>query len=328
MNKVLVTGANGFLGANLTRELYRRGYDVKVMVRPSANLKGIEDIPCEIFYGRIDKEDDVKEAVSGCSIVIHAACITAQWDITFEAYERVNFFATKYIADACLEQKVSRLIFVSTANTIGPGSKSNPGTELNGFTLFHANSGYINSKYLAQQYILEQVVARNLPAIVVNPTFMIGPRDTAPSSGKLILYGLKKKLLFYPPGGKNFVHIQDVCAGIINAIEKGRTGDCYLLAGQNLSYREFFTLLNKVSKESKIMVRIPAFVLKLAGIMASMFHRLTSTSGKLNFTSAYLLCLDNYYTGKKSERELTVRYTPIEEAVGAALGWFEENGYF
>lgn len=329
MKRVLVTGANGFLGSNLTRELFRLGYEVRVMIRASANLKGIADIPCDVFYGQIDNQQDVRAAVAGCDIVIHAACITDQWDISFEEYERINYTSTRYIVEACIEQDIQRFIYVSTANTIGPGTRKNPGSELNGFTLFNANSGYINTKYLAQQYVLEQVAASRLRGIVVNPTFMIGPCDVKPSSGKLILYGMKKnKLLFYPPGGKNFVHIHDVCKGIVSAIENGETGNCYLLAGHNLSYREFFTLLSKISGERKFMVRIPVFVLKVAGIGASLFQRITHIQPKLSYTAAYMLCIDNYYSGKKSERDLQVKYTPIEEAISGAVSWFRENNYF
>lgn len=323
MKKVLITGASGFLGSNLTRELYRMGYDIRIIVRPSANLKGIADIPCDVFFGHIDNSEHVLEAMKGCDIVIHAACITEQWGVSFAEYEKANFTATQHITAACLAHKVEKFIYVSTANTIGPGDKHHPGNELNGFTLFNANSGYINSKYLAQQYVLEQVAASQLPGIVVNPTFMIGPNDVKPSSGKLILYGLKHRLLFYPPGGKNFVHIKDVCRGIINAIEKGKMGDCYLLAGQNLSYGEFFRLLKKISGKRQLLVPIPRFVLKIGGMIGS----LPGISGKLNYSTAYMLCLDNYYTGKKSERELQLHYTPVEAAVSGAFTWFKENNY-
>lgn len=327
MEKVLVTGANGFLGSNLIRELYRSGYEVKILIRPSADLSSISDIPCELFFGHIDNKEHVQQAVAGVDIVVHAACITDQWSVSFEQYERINFTATRYIADACLEQGIKRLIYVSTANTMGPGTKAAPGNELSGFTLFRANSGYINSKYLAQQYVLEQVSARQLPAVVINPTFMIGPNDVKPSSGKLLLYCLNKKVLFYPPGGKNFVYINDVCRGIINAIRQGRIGDCYLLAGHNLSYKEFFRMINETANEKKIMIRMPAFALKLAGRTGSLIGKLAGKPGKLNYTAAFLLCLDNYYSGHKAQRELAIEYTPMEQAISGALTWFRENNY-
>jgi dihydroflavonol-4-reductase len=157
---------------------------------------------------------------------------------------------------------------------------------------------------------------------------MIGPNDVKPSSGKLLLYGVGKRLLFHPPGGKNFVHIHDVCRGIINAIDKGKTGDCYLLAGQNLSYREFFRLVDDAQHRKTLLIRIPPLVLKIAGMAGSALAKLSGRSPRLNYTSAYLLCLQNYYTGRKSERELQLRYTPIKTAVHEAFSWFRENAYF
>ncbi|MBO9563206.1 MAG: NAD-dependent epimerase/dehydratase family protein [Niastella sp.] len=328
MKKILITGANGFLGSNLTRELFRHGYEIKLLVRPGANLKGLDDIPADIYFGHIDNAAQVSEAVAGCSIVIHAASITDQWGIGFAEYERINFTATQYMVEASLQHHIEKFIYVSTANTIEPGSKENPGTELNGFSLFKANSGYINTKYLAQQYVLEQVQARQLPAIVVNPTFIIGPNDSKPSSGKLLLYGLNKRLLFYPPGGKNFVYIHDVCHGIVSTLTKGQTGSCYLLAGHNLTYREFFSLLNKIARQKKIMIRIPAPVLKLAGMIGTLKAAITRRPGKLTWSAAWLLSLDNYYSGQKAARELEIHYTPIETAISKALNWFKENHYY
>ncbi len=328
MTKVLITGANGFIGSNLTRDMYRLGYEVKIMVRPTADLKAIADIPCEIFTGRLDDAEQVMRAVEGCKVVVHAGCITDQWGVSFDEYEKVNFTGTQHIVRACLHHKAEKLIYVSTANTIGPGTRRQPGTELNGFSLFNAGSGYINSKYLAQQYVLEQVERAALPAVVVNPTFMIGPNDVKPSSGKLLLYGVGKRILFYPPGGKNFVHIQDVCRGIISAIGKGKTGDCYLLAGQNLSYRQFFRMVDDAQRRRTLLIRIPPLALKIAGMAGSALAKLTGRSPRLNYTSAYLLCLQNYYTGRKSERELQLRYIPVETAVREAFSWFRENAYF
>jgi dihydroflavonol-4-reductase len=328
MKKVLITGANGFLGSNLARELFRSGYDIRVFVRPEADLSTITDIPFELCYGHIHDAEDVLEAVSGCDIVVHAAAVTDQWGIGFEQYEKINVEGTKNIADAVLQCGVEKLIFVSTANTIEPGSKDKPGTELNGFTLFAANSGYITTKYLAQQYILEQVEQNKLPAVVVNPTFMIGPNDSKPSSGKMLLYGVQNRLLLYPPGGKNFVYVMDVCKAIARAISHGKIGDTYLLAGHNLSYGEFFELLNRLSGKKRIMVRTPVLFLKIGGVLGSCLQKITGIRVPLNASNAFLLCVHNYYSGKKSERELGVVYTPMEEAIKKALTWFKEHNYY
>ncbi|WP_276480557.1 NAD-dependent epimerase/dehydratase family protein [Paraflavitalea pollutisoli] len=327
MKKILITGANGLLGTNLAWHLYRLGYQVHLFVRPGADLRGLAGMPAQVIYGRIDHAEQVSAAVSGCQYVVHAASITDQWGIGFEDYERVNFKGTRHIVAACLEHQIEKLIHVSTANTIGPGTRHQPGTELNGFSLFQADSGYINSKYLAQQYVQEQVQARALPAIIINPTFIIGPRDYKPSSGKLLLHGLRKRLLLYPPGGKNFVYVDDVCQGIINAIHLGEPGNCYLLAGHNHTYKEFFQLLNRLAEQRPFMFRIPAWVLKTAGLMGSLKGILTGKPGKLTWSAAYLLCMGNYYSGEKAGIDLRVNYTPMEIALSKALNWFRANHY-
>ncbi len=327
MPKILITGGNGFLGGNLARDLYKKGYEIKLMIRSSADTTSIADIPSELCYASIENKEEVSMAVKDCDFVVHTASLTGQWGIDFSVYEKINITGTKNLLDACLLHKVKRIIHVSTANTMAPGTKKDPGTELNSFGLFHMNSGYINSKYIAQQHVLEYVEQKKLPAIVINPTFMLGEYDAKPSSGQIILYGMHKRILFYPPGGKNFVHVQDVCASIVNALEFGKIGECYLAAGENLSYNQFFKLLGSISGQKQLRIKIPALALKTAGLIGSLAGRFTGKSKKINFSTASLLCLDNYYSGKKSERELNIRYTSIDKAVRGALSWFRENNY-
>lgn len=327
VKRVLITGGNGFLGSNTARELYRKGYEIKLMMRVSADPSVITDIPCEIYYGEISNAEDVRKAVSGCNYVVHTASVTAQWGVSPELYQLINYKGTVNVVEACMHHGVEKLIHISTANTIGPGSKDKPADELYSFGLTNISSGYVSSKYIAQQYVLEQAERRGLPGVVINPTFMLGAYDAAPSSGKLILHGINKRLFFYPPGGKNFVAVNDVAAGIANAIELGRTGECYLMAGENLSYREFFKLLRKVSGQRPVMLQIPGFLLKMFGIMGTLLTMITGRATKLNYSSAYMLCLYNYYSGKKSERELGISYRPAEKAVEDALRWFRQNNY-
>jgi dihydroflavonol-4-reductase len=325
--KVLITGGNGFLGSNTARELYRRGYEIKLMMRPSADASVVADIPCEIFYGEIRDMEDVLKAVSGCDYVVHTASVTAQWGVDQETYQLINYKGTMNVAEACTLQGVEKLIHISTANTIGPGSRDKPADELYSFGLTNLSSGYVSSKYIAQQYVLEQVERRGLRAVVINPTFMLGAYDARPSSGKLILHGMNKRLFFYPSGGKNFVAVNDVAVGIANAIERGRIGECYLMAGENLSYREFFQLLRKVSGQRPVMIQIPELLLKMFGILGTLLSMITGRATKLSYSSAYMLSLYNYYSGRKSERELGVSYLPAEKAIENALRWFKENNY-
>lgn len=326
-NTVLVTGASGLLGANAVRYLYQAGYQVKILVRASANLSAIADIPLGVSYGSIEDPQAVDKAVAGCDYVVHAASLTTQWGVSYEDYKTINIEATKYIAQACLKYGVQRLIYISTANTLGPGSLEQPGTELNAFSLHHLNSGYINSKYIALQYIQEQVQQQGLPAITISPTFMIGKYDIKPSSGQLLLHGLHKKLLVYPPGGKNFVHVEDVCRGIHQAMLTGTIGEVYLLAGHNLTYKDFFKKLHIQSEQSCRMFKAPRALLQSAGHIGSLYRKLSRRPVKLDYAAAYMLCLDNYYSGAKASRELDIQYQSIDTAIQDALSWFRQHNY-
>lgn len=322
---VLVTGANGFLGSHIVRNLLLQGYTVRALVRANANIKNLEGLAVDFVYGYIDNQDDVTKAVNGCTYVIHAASITSQFGISYKQYEQVNVTATKYVVEACLQHNIKKLVFISTAGAFNPGKKNNPGTELNGFTMFSSGSGYIITKYLAQQYVLEQVEKNNLPAVIINPAFILGPIDWQPSSGQVVLYGLRKKLLFYPPGGKSFVHVQDVCTAVINSLQLTKNGGCYLLAGESLSYKEFFHLLNTTANSKKILLPVPGFALNIVGNMGSLLQTVLRKPMTFNRTMTFLMQLDNYYSGKKSERQLGITYTPTAQILQDTITWYRQN---
>lgn len=325
--KILVTGANGLLGSNVARELYKAGEDVKLFLRLSSDQRGVADLPCEIFYGDVTSYEQVEKAVKECDAIVHAASTTSIVPMDFSFYETINVKGTENVVRAALKFGNKRLVYVSTANAFGPGSKQNPGTELSEFSLFQYNSGYINSKYIAQQYVLEAVEKHGLNAVVVNPTFIVGPYDAKPSSGKLLLYGLRNNLVWCPPGGKNFVHVRDVALGIYQALQKGVNGQCYLLAGENLSYKEFFSLLQQVAGKKKRTLALPRSLVTGAGIASGIWGTISRQKMEMNRTNARLACLENYYCGKKARSAFQLKVTPIREGIEEALKWFEHEGY-
>ncbi|MFH1936854.1 MAG: NAD-dependent epimerase/dehydratase family protein, partial [Bacteroidota bacterium] len=260
--KVIVTGANGLLGANVVRELVNRGYDVRIFARETSDLSGLQGVEFERINGDILDPEAVDRAVKGCDYVIHSAANTSQWPTTYDHYEPVNVTGTKHVIEAVKKHAVKRFVCVSSANAFGNGTREKPGTELFEFNGFRIGSGYMISKFVAQQTVLAEVEQNNLPAVVVNPTFMIGPYDNKPSSGQIIVMGMGKRIQPTPPGGKNFIHVRDAAVATCNALTMGRTGECYLLANENLSYREFFALLNKVIGETPSYLGLPGGVLK------------------------------------------------------------------
>jgi len=324
--KVLVTGANGLLASNLVRELLHSGYEVRGIVRESSNLLSLKKVDVELFKGEITNPADVRKAFAGCEVVVHAAANTSQWPTNFEAYKKTNVDATQMILDEAVRRGVGKFIFVSSANAFDPGTKDVPGNEESPFSMA-GKSGYMLSKQVAQELVLGEFRRSGLPAVVVNPTFMLGKYDAKPSSGQIILMAHQKSLMAYPSGGKNFVHVADVARGIVNAISMGTAGECYLLVGENLSYREFFEKLRLVHGHPQKLARIPRVAIRLAGYLGSLYETLSGKPAKLNSVNARLLCTDNYYSPDKAIRELNMPQTPISQAIEDALEWFAQYGY-
>ncbi len=325
--KVLVTGANGLLGANVVRQLRGMGYEVRAMVRKGSDLRSLEGADYEVFEGAITDRDDVFRAVEGCDYVVHSAAATALKAMDLEGFKKINIGATELLVEAARHFNVKRFIFVSTANCFTNGTKENPGDERTGFMPWLRGQGYAYSKFLAQEMVLKEAREHGFQAIVVAPTFLIGPYDAKPSSGTLLLHGYGKRVIFHPPGGKNFIDAEKAARAIGRALTKGKTGEAYLLAGVNMTYRQFFRIVAAQAGRKALFITIPRFVLLGIGRVSDLIGKVFSVRLPLGYVSARLLTLDNYFTGAKAKAELELEDTDLEEAVAKAVEWFRENGY-
>jgi dihydroflavonol-4-reductase len=326
--KVLVTGANGLLGSHVVRELLNRNYKVRVLVRSGSDFRALNNCDVEYCFGQIDSGKDLAKALVGCQFVIHAAARTAQAPSALQHYRKANVESTREIIKACKKYKVKRMVFVSTANCFGNGSKEKPGNELLPFIPWLKNSGYAYSKLLAQEMVVNEAKNKGLDAIVLNPTFLIGEQDFKPSSGQIFAHALNKRLVFYPPGGKNFVDVELAAQGVVNALTKGKSGECYLLAGENYSYRSFFALVKKLENKRAMFIPLPKFVLLFAGACGCALDKLFGLPVKLTYTNARMLCLGNYFLAQKASEQLDFKIAPIHKSAEKAILWFKSNNYF
>ncbi|CAM1343419.1 NAD-dependent epimerase/dehydratase family protein [Tenacibaculum amylolyticum] len=320
MKRIFVTGINGLLGTNLCHSLINKGFEVTGLVRNKNSFKGKQHKNLKLLEGNLF--DDFSLLFNNIDIIIHTAAVTNQNLIHYSEYFEVNSKATIQLYNTAITSNVKQFIFVSTANTLGYGTLHFPGTENNKMNSLFRKSFYAKSKFEAENFLLKN--KNTIATIIVNPTFMLGAYDTKPSSGKIILMGWKKKLIFYPPGGKNFVHVKDVALGIVNAIDYGVSGEKYLLANENMSYQEFFISLNKVTNQKTIMIKIPKLVLIIMGYFGDIlrwFHIRSSLSS----VNMKILCVNNYFSNSKSKKELKITYVPIESAIKDSIGYFQEN---
>jgi dihydroflavonol-4-reductase len=328
MYEVLVTGPDGLLGSNLVRELIQRNYKVKAMVLPGRDPVTLQGMPLEIVYGDITRLNDIVKLSKGCRYIINVAAITDTWPSRGPHYHKVNSKGTANVIEAALHNNVEKLIHVGSASSFGFGTKEDPGNENSPFKSLQYGLDYIESKLEGQNLIMEAVQNRGLKATIVCPTFMIGPYDTKPSSGALLIAVARNKMLALSSGGKNWVHVKDVAAGICNAIEKGRVGEAYILGGKNYSFKEIMHKIKAATGQPKIPQWIaPDALTKLVGIVGSISGRITKKAPKVSYSMARIACDHHYFSPKKAIEELDMPQTPIEVAFKEASDWFRANGY-
>lgn len=325
--KILVTGPDGLLGSNLVRELISREYEVFAFTEDGQKSPTISDLKIKRVSGNILNAENLIHATIGIDVVIHCAASTNMYPPRTEMVNRVNIGGTENVILACQKNKVKRLIYVGTANSFRSGDKEVPGNEMNEYAAGHYGLDYMDSKYKAQLLVLEKVKKEGLNAVVVNPTFMIGPYDSRPSSGEMIRAVYNQKVPGYSPGGKNFVSVKDVAVAISNAITKGEKGNCYILGNENLSYKEAFVKIAKCMDVKPPKLKLSKNVIRTYGKGSSIFAGIFKFYPKITHELAILSTENHFYSCKKAIEELDMPQTPIEHAIIDCYDWFIENNY-
>jgi len=325
--KVLVTGPDGVLGSNLVRELISRGHDVTAFTEAGKPSPTLENLPIKMVSGNLLDRTTINEITKGIDIVVHCAALTTVFPARSAIVNKVNVDGTQYIVDACLENKVQRLIFVGSANSFGPGKIAELGNETKPFIGAKYKLDYIESKFKAKNLVLDAVKNRGLDAIVVCPTFMIGPYDSKPSSGAMILGVYNKKIPGYTLGGKNYVAVKDVAVAIANGITTGKKGECYILGNDNLTYKAAFEKMAAVVGVTAPKRRLPTRLVITLGWLTSKFATWFRYYPAFTYEMARISTEDHYYSSQKAQDDLALPHTPLDVALKESFDWFEKNGY-
>ena len=324
---VLVTGANGFLGRHLVAELCRRGYFVRALLRPGTPAPFPADWNIEYREADLTQPATLAGAANGCAAIVHAAALAQVNPARNPAVWAANLGGTEAVLGLARRAGVRRLVCVGTANVFGFGPKANPGDETRPYAGHRYGLDYMDSKRAATDLVLRAVAQEQLPAVLVHPTFMLGPQDAKPTSNALVLELWRGRLPGYPPGGKNYVHVRDVATATVNALTQGRVGESYILGNENLSYREAFGLMANVLGVSSPRWPIPAGLAVLYGGICDVKARLSGRPARLNAAMAAVANDGHYFNVQKARQELALPQTPIGQAVAEALDWFKTNHY-
>ena len=323
----LVTGATGFLGSHIARKLAERGDKLRILLRKTSNTINIDNIDAERVYGDVTDIDSIREAVDGCDTLYHAAGVVSFKQADYKKMDDINVKGTSNVFTAAMEAGVKKAVYTSSVATIG----LNPGREsANEETPFDPESTdiqYIKSKYYGEQEALK-FFQKGLPLVIVNPSIVIGAGDVYVSTSGIILWYCKRKLPGYTDGGINLVDAEDVAQGHLLAAEKGKTGERYILSNRNITIKELFGVLEKVTGIPSPKLKIPY---PLAYIGAFIAERIFGISAP-NYVAMDIDSIKGskhywYFDNTKAVRELGFSPRPLEETIESTVKWFKENGY-
>lgn len=321
--RILVTGANGLLATNIIQQLLQQNNEVIGFLRNPNSFTLEPNKNLQLHIGDITQVESYTELLKNTDCIIHVAALTNQNIIDYNAYKKVNATATKTLYKNAIKNNINTFIYVSTANCFGYGSLNNLGNETKAISFPFTKSLYAKSKLEGQDALLNlSEENQHTKLVILNPTFMIGPYDTKPSSGRLVLSAYKKKVIFYPPGGKSFINVIDAAKAVIESIIHGEHKEAYILSGENLSYLSFYKKVTKQLNQKSYYIKIPKLLLFSIGYLGDIL-RFFKVKTDLSSINVKTLCVHNYYSNQKATQKIKLQQTPIEVGIAEAIKWFK-----
>ena len=328
-----VTGASGFIGANLVHELNARGHRVKALLRPNADLRGLKDAAFERVNGDVSDRAALERALRGCDWCFHVAASYHLWLRDYAPMYAANVEGTRNVIEAATAAGCSRIVYTSTVGCIGLPKESNgvitPTDESAPVSEAQMSNHYKLSKWKAE-VVARELAAKGAPVVIVNPSAPVGPRDVKPTpTGQVIVDFLNRAMPAYLDTGLNWVHVRDVATGHILAAEKGRAGERYILGHEqgNWTMKEALDLLAEITGVPAPGFRVPYWVALSAARVNEVFANLTGKPPKAPVAGVRMAKYKMFFNPAKAVRELGLPQTPPREALSDAVEWFRKNGF-
>ena len=325
--KTFVTGATGFIGASIVRELLKEGREVRALVRSGADTSNLAGLDVEQWQGDLRDSEGLSRGIQGCDVLYHAAADYRLWTRRPAEMYRINVDGTRAVLEAALKHGVSKVVYTSSVGTLGNPGDGTPGDEETPVTLADMVGHYKKSKFLAE-LAAGQFIGRGLPLVIVNPSTPIGPFDIKPTpTGRIIVDFLSRKMPAYLDTGLNIIAVEDCARGHLLAERHGAVGRKYILGNANLTLREIFDLLSGISGLPAPRVRLPYTPVLLAACVNEAVSRITGREPLIPLAGVQMAGKFMYFDSSRAVRELGLPRTPVETALRRAVEWFEAHGY-
>jgi dihydroflavonol-4-reductase len=327
-DRVLVTGASGFLGSAVARALVARGARVRALVRPSSPRDNFADLDCEIVAGDLTDRPSLAAALRGVRHLFHVAADYRFWARDSSVILRANVDGTRNLMEEALAAGTERIVYTSSVATLKLAGATGPVDETSPLSPHEAIGVYKRSKTLAERAVEDMIQHDRLPAVIVNPTTPIGPRDIKPTpTGRILLDAARGKIPAFVDTGLNFAHVDDIAEGHLLAFERGRIGERYILGGENVLLRNLLATVAEAAGRRAPRINLPRLPIFPLAYGAQAFAYVTGREPLLTVDALRMSRYHMFFTSAKAERELGYRSRAYQEGVIDALAWFRKAGY-
>ncbi len=326
--KIFLTGATGFLGSHVARVLAAQGAELRLLVRPTSNLKNLEGLNAETATGDLRDPASLDNAMSGCDTVFHVAADYRLWARDPEEMYRSNVEGTRAILESARKNGVRRVVYTSSVATMGFTRNGNPADEDSPVALADMIGHYKRSKFMAEQIALE-AGRSGMNVVVVNPTTPVGEQDIKPTpTGRIILDFLKRKFPAYVDTGLNLVDVTECARGHVAALERGKSGERYILGGEDLTLKQILDKLGAITGLSSPTVKLPYFfAFAAAAVDETITGRILHREPRATIDAVRMGRKKMFASSAKAERDLGWKLVPAENALRRAVEWFQTNHY-
>jgi dihydroflavonol-4-reductase len=328
-----VTGATGFLGSHVARVLADQGADLRLLVRSTSDVRNIAGLGGDRVYGDLRDSDSIEKALSGCEVVFHVAADYRLWVRDPDEMYRSNVEGTRSLLEAARKQKIRRVVYTSSVATMGFGagnssSNGHAADETSPVALADMIGHYKRSKFMAEQVAIDAAKS-GVDVVIVNPTTPIGERDIKPTpTGRIVVDFLKRKFPAYVETGLNLVDATECARGHMQALEKGRAGERYILGGENLTLKQILDRLAAITNLPSPTVKLPYIFALAAGVVDEMVTgHILGREPRATIDAVRMGRKMMFVSSSKAERELGWRPVPVDGALRRSVEWFRANGY-
>lgn len=327
--KTLITGASGFIGSAVLRQLIKAGHKVRALLRPNSDRRNLRGLPVKIVTGDLTQPDSLASALKGCQALFHVAADYRLWTRNPKAMFETNVTGTRNLMMAAARAGVKRIVYTSSVATLGFTKNGSPANENTPVSYSDMIGPYKRSKFLAEKEVRKLATDQKLPVVIVNPSAPVGPRDIKPTpTGRMIVEAASGRMPVYVDTGLNVAHVDDVAKGHLLAFKRGKIGRRYILGGQNMTLKEILCRIASMTGHRPPLFRLnPNFILPIAYLSEVWTWLTGGEEPRITVDGVKLAKKYMFFSSNRAKKELGYKPRPVDKALRDAGAWFKKNGY-